>query len=62
MYKIKIFSQDNYLAKLSKHGLESQFNEWVEKNPEVVVLDLQYQVETGIQYLCVGYENIGDAR
>lgn len=67
MYKIKIFSQYNHLTRLGERNLETRFNKWVEKNPEVVIMDLQYQVETGIQYLCVGYydcgsENDGDAR
>ena len=56
MYKIKTFIQGKNLYET---GLEKQFNLWSKVNPEVVVLDLQYQVDNGTQYLCVGYDDCG---
>ena len=52
MYKIKMFSQESY-----RESLEKQFNRWSEANPEVVVLDLKYQINNGTHYLCVGYDD-----
>ena len=58
MYKIKIFSQESYSTLLSHWtSLEKKFNMWSKNNPEVIVLDLKYQVHNGSQYLCVGYDD-----
>ena len=57
MYKVKIFSQEKNSPLIGERRLEKKFNDWAKKNPDIVVLDLQYQVGHGVQYLCVGYDD-----
>ena len=52
MYKIKTFRQDVFSM-----SLDAQFNEWSKENPEIVILDLKYQVTNSGQYICVGYDD-----